>query len=274
MTAAPVDLRMPAVNERLTALAAGLLLEYRQRRGAIAGLVLGSISRGIADQDSDIDLEVIWRELPIAWIGDSVPLGGHGAYRDTWNPRDDAQAALEQYRLDGRKIDVGHSTMPAKRRLIEEVTVRCNLSPAGLLQVGGLLDARIVFDTGEVAALLETIPAYPDGLRAKVLEANAWLTPVASIRAALARGDLLAYYDMVVANLRRCIYRLAAVNGIYLGFVPDAKWSAWYLDRMPNRPSDHRRLLVESLGPASEAALDALETFMADTESITAGPAG
>lgn len=265
---------MPAVNERLSALAVGLLDEYRERQGAMAGLILGSIARGIADEDSDVDLEVIWRDIPIAWIGESVPLRGHGAIRETWNPRDDAQAALEQYRLDGRKIDVGHSTIPPKRRLIEEVTLRCNPSPAGLLQVGGLLDARIVFDTGEVATLVATIPGYPDELRAKVLEANAWLTPVASIRAALTRGDLLAYYEMVVANLRRCIYRLAAVNGIYLGFVPDAKWSEWYLDRMPNRPRDHRRLLAESLGPASEGAIDALEIFMADTASITGGPAG
>jgi hypothetical protein len=260
---------MRAMTDDRASFAASLLAPYQGHEAAVAGLILGSISRGIADEHSDVDLNVIWREVPVSWIEDTVPLGPFGAVRETWTQYSEG-GGLEQYRLDGRKIDVGHSTIASKRRLIDEVTVRCNPSPAGLLQVGGLLDGQVVFDTGEATALRQSIPPYPADLRTKVLSANEWLTPMASIRASLARGDLLAYYDMVVTNLRRCLYQLAAVNGIYLGFVPDAKWSAWYLDRMPQCPEDHRRLLEAALGPASERAITPLEEFMTATVRITA----
>jgi hypothetical protein len=47
-----------------------------------------------------------------------------------------------------------------------------------------------------------------------------WLTPVDSISALLFEATFLASYDMVVNNLRRCVYSLAAISGIYMGLIP------------------------------------------------------
>lgn len=182
----------------------------------VAVALCGSLARGTADHDSDIDLYAL-RDDPLE--GDALetsPLAPLGADRFAFTGVDDEGAAVEQLVCDGIKIDVAHVPLAAQEAVFERALERHEIAADLFKNLAAM--AEFVALAGEpiVARLRERARHYPEPLRIMVAERFIRFVPRFYLDSGLARGDRLGFASHVLANAGRAFAVLGALDGAWL----------------------------------------------------------
>jgi hypothetical protein len=200
--------------EQRRALAERVVGAYVEGAGAVAGLLVGSVASGTADEWSDIDLVLFYDRWPGERLEavtaalepeERLPLGG-----DPSGP-----VHLEQLRLDGVACQQVHQTLDAWREVAASVLEGPDpMTPAQKALAG--LHAGVVLHGEGVVAELRAAARYTPELAERVVARNRDVFPLWRLQASLASRDAeLWQRHELVAGFEKVLGLLAGLNHVW-----------------------------------------------------------
>ena len=189
-------------------------IEPYGERAAIAVLG-GSVAQGVADRWSDIDTIVYWDAIDREWL--ETPRAAADGTRFTWVEHYPGNACLEQYRFATVKADVAHVRLGWLDELIEGTLSGESFDTTSLDVLRGVEEAIVLFGEERYEPVRARVLDYPDALRRAMVEAHLKLTP-SWIYDGMGRdrGDLVVFYEYVLATMRNVVGILAGLNRVYV----------------------------------------------------------
>jgi hypothetical protein len=249
--------------ERLE-LARTYLAPYAER--AAIGVLGGSVAQGVADRWSDVDTLVYWDEFDRDWL--ETPRAAAGGTRFTWVEHYPGNACLEQYRFGTIKADVAHVRLGWLDELIEGALSGESFDTTSLDVLRGVEEAIVLFGEERYEPIRARVLEYPDALRRAMVEANLAFTP-SWIYDGMGRdrGDLLVFYEYVLATIRGIVGVLAGLNRVYVA--PDKlKRAGTVVSRMPITPPDAAARLDALLDLPREQVRPELDELVEQTLAL------
>jgi hypothetical protein len=189
-------------------------IEPYRERAAIAVLG-GSVAQDVADRWSDIDTIVYWDEIDKDWL--ETPRAAVGGTRFTWIEHYPGNACLEQYRFGTVKADVAHVRLGWLDELIDGTLSGQSFDTTSLDVLRGVQESIVIFGEERYEPIRTRVLEYPDALRRAMVEANLNVTP-SWIYDGMGRdrGDLVVFYEHVLATMRNVVGILAGLNRVYV----------------------------------------------------------
>jgi hypothetical protein len=175
----------------------------------------GSVAQGVADAWSDVDTIVYWDEIDRDWL-EQPRAGGDGA-RFTWVEHYPGNACLEQYRFGTVKADVAHVRLGWLDELIESTLSGEEFDTTSLDVLRGVEEATVIFGEERYEPIRARVRDYPDSLRRAMVEKHLTFYP-SWIYDSMGRerGDLVVFYEYVLATMRSVVGVLAGLNRVYV----------------------------------------------------------
>lgn len=203
-----------------------------------AAFVFGSAALGCSDQYSDLELGIVWSDLPsAAELQTSVQqIGVAGWELEPYGTQQ--QAWLEQFYWHGMKIEAGHWARATIDSMITDVVERYDVSQTGLLfekqaMAANLCHAVILY--GEVLIKLwqERLTPYPEGLAVAMVQQHLQFRPFNGQEILAERREIPLLYENHCAIVRWLLNLLFGLNRIYH---PGFKWIAYWVEAMALKP--------------------------------------
>ena len=242
-------------------LARTYLAPYAER--AAIGVLGGSVAQGVADRWSDVDTLVYWDEIDRDWL--ETPRAAEKGERFTWLEHYPGNACLEQYRFGTVKADVAHVRLGWLDELIEGVLSGEDTDTTSLDVLRGVHEAIVLFGEERYEPIRARVLDYPDALRRSLVEAHLKFTP-SWIYDGMGRdrGDLVVFYEYVLATMRNVVGVLAGLNRVYVA--PDKlKRAGAVVSRMELTPPDAAARLDALLDLPREQVKAELDDLVART---------
>jgi hypothetical protein len=175
----------------------------------------GSVAQGVADAWSDVDTIVYWDEIDRDWL--EQPRAGGDGTRFTWVEHYPGNACLEQYRFGGVKADVAHVRLGWLDELIESTLSGESFDTTSLDVLRGVEEAIVIFGEERYEPIRARVRDYPDSLRRAMVEKHLTFYP-SWIYDSMGRerGDLVVFYEYVLATMRSVVGVLAGLNRVYV----------------------------------------------------------
>lgn len=204
---------MPDPNAWRLDLARRYIAPYAER--ASIAVLGGSVAQGVADRWSDCDTLVYWDEIDRDWL--ETPRAAAGGERFTWLEHYPGNACLEQYRFGTVKADVAHVRLGWLDELIDGTLSGESFDTTSLDVLRGVQEAIVLFGEERYEPIRARVLDYPDSLRRAMVEKHLSFTP-SWIYDGMGRdrGDLLVFYEYVLATMRNVVGVLAGLNRVYV----------------------------------------------------------
>jgi hypothetical protein len=187
---------------------------YRGHPGARMAVLGGSVAQGVADRWSDCDTLVYWDAIDAEWLETPRAPGGE---RFTWLESFPGNAWLEQYRFGKLKADVAHVRLGWLDELVDGVLAGSGTDTTSLDVLRGVEEAIVLFGHEEYEPIRARVRDYPHELRLAMVRNHLKLTP-SWIYDGMGRdrGDLVVFYEYVLATMRSLVGILAGLNRVYV----------------------------------------------------------
>ena len=227
-----------------------------------AVLVAGSVGRGLADEHSDIELDVYW-SMPPTDEERTAAVEGAGWER-VYAAVDDYEWA-DGYLVDGVKVDTSGFLTSTIDSHLDAALVHADVEPERQVRITALLDGVALSGRSLINAWRSRCTNYPPTLAVAMVESGLELRPRERLEMLAARDDVLLLHRDLVDNIQGVLDALFGLNRTYAPH-PFHKW----LDRegalLEDAPVDLvlriRRLLVSPPHAAVEELCDlTFETF-------------
>lgn len=225
-------------------------------------LLAGSVARGLADDLSDIELDVYWRRPPTAEerIAAVEGAGWERVYAEA-----DENEWADGYRIDGIKLDTSGFLAFTIDRYLVAALQHADPEPELQVRITALLHGQALHGGGVIDAWRDRCSTYPTALALAMVARGLALRPRERLEMLVARDDVLLLHRDLADNLQGLLDALFGLNRVFAPH-PFHKWLAWEATLLAHKPDDLvrriRRLLVAP-GPAAVAEVVALteETF-------------
>lgn len=244
-------------DKRLRAVAE--LIESRCAPSVLDVFVVGSLSRGLADRYSDVEIELFTAEetTAVERLAFMERLGGESITHYPDRLSDGSWWSV--FALGGVWVELGWQTEAAALALLGDIASGTTTDHDRLILASTYRDAIKLRMSGALARGVAGLEQYPAGLEAKIIGGilSVWDNPLAwNAKAALAkRGDRLALTQRLVVDLQRTLRLLYAANRAW---ERDYKWTAACLKELKRKP----RKLSERMDRVLSAE-DCEETYLA-----------
>ena len=239
----------------------------------------GSVAQGVADPWSDIDTIVYWDEIDRDWL--ETPRAAEGGTRFTWLEHYPGDACLEQYRFGSVKADVAHVRLGWLDEMIEGTLSGESFDTTSLDVLRGVQESIVLFGEERYEPIRALVLDYPDALRRAMVETHLRFTP-SWIYDGMGRerGDLVVFYEYVLATMRNVVGVLAGLNRVYVA--PDKlKRVGAVVSRMELAPPDAAARLEALLDLPREQVraelddlvgrtIDLVDEHLADVDTVKA----
>jgi hypothetical protein len=224
-------------------------------------LLTGSVSRGIADDDSDIELSFLvdtlpalarrprWLESKARWLRES---GAAGIMLDSRVTAEGSAWATFSYR--GIWVEASWQSIPARAKLLQAIR-DAKILDHNLLRIAWITQHALPLRTsGLLSTWQSQLVTYPEALQRKLIEAatEEWRAPHVvhgPSHWGIRPGDRLSFATTLISDVHRLLRVLFAINQRW---EPDWKWLAdnvRLLDRKPDRLVDRIEMLVATQDP-------------------------
>jgi hypothetical protein len=222
----------------------------------------GSVAQGVADRWSDIDTIVYWDEIDRDWL--ETPRAAEHGERFTWLEHYPGNACLEQYRFGTVKADVAHVRLGWLDELIDGV-FSGETDTTSLDVLRGVEESIVLFGEEGYERIRARVLDYPEALRRSMVEAHLKFTP-SWIYDGMGRdrGDLVVFYEYVLATMRNVVGVLAGLNRVYVA-PAKLKRVGTVVSRMELTPPDAAARLDALLDLPREQVKPELDDLVART---------
>ena len=248
------------------ALARRIAPAYLRNPYVAAVLVAGSVGRGIADERSDLELDVFWsvppsedeRRAPIDACGGAVR-AFHAFEDDEW---------AETFEVAGVKVDTSMFLAATLDRYLAEVVDRASTDPGRHVLIAAVQDGVPLHGHELVARWRARAASYPDRLACAMVahhldRLSRW--PYAQLLAA--RDDAVMLNDLLGEASRTVLGLLLALNRRYLPH-PGFKWLNHIAAGMTLAPPDLAGRLRAALRAEPQAAVDGMHELLVETLTL------
>jgi hypothetical protein len=234
---------------------------YRENAGARMAVLGGSVAQGVADRWSDCDTLVYWDAIDSEWLEYSRS----GGERFTWLESYPGNAWLEQVRFGRLKADIAHVRLGWLHELIDGVLAGTDTDTTSLDVLRGVQESIVLFGEEEYEPIRARVQDYPHELRLAMVRNHLKLSP-SWIYDGMGRdrGDLVVFYEYVLATMRSLVGILAGLNRVYVA--PDKlKRVGAVVGRMELAPPDAAARLDALLDLPRERVKPELDDLVART---------
>ncbi|WP_082232487.1 DUF4037 domain-containing protein [Halobacillus massiliensis] len=236
--------------------------EYEKNPKVEAVYIAGSVSRGWADEYSDIELNILWAEAPdkddrLSVINEvkGEIIEFHDYEEEEWS---------ETYRIEGIKLEISSFLTETVVKSIQRVTKEFNTN---------------IKDQCITASIHYGLPLYGeellDGLKAKVLIYPEELSDVMceeyselgnrwnNSRALLEREDWLMFYTVLSSVQSNLMGILFGLNFMYVHH-PEYKWQKQSLEAMNIKPENAEERMDRVFLDSPSVGLQEMESLVDD----------
>lgn len=234
----------------------------------------GSVARGTADEDSDIELNCWVDVLPSA--GDRISwlrtIGARDVMLDSDAIADGSLWVTCQ--VEGTWIEIGWQTVEAQETLLEAILAG-QVTDRGRLVVASILTQAVALRGSDVIMhWQQALADYPAVLQARLIAAatEVWTFPHLLVArwALIQRGDQFALAQRLVSGVQDALRILYAVNRRW---EPYEKWTELTIDTLPIKPERLAKRINEIfMAPQPAERLAVCLTLIRDTLALVPPP--
>jgi predicted nucleotidyltransferase len=245
---------------RRVAIATRVAEAYRSDPHVGAVLLAGSVARGLADEMSDIELDVYWTRPPTP-LERRAAVEGAGWER-VYDHVDEHEFA-DGLSAEGVKVDVsGFTTTTIEHYL--DAALSGDTEPELQVRVTALRDGQALHGADLVERWRRRVEVYPEQLAAAMVQEGLALRSKERLEMLAARDDVVLLHRDVVDGVQGVLDALFGLNRVWCPH-PHHKWLEWEATLLPRQPPalvERVRRLVAA--PADEVA-DRLGGLVDDT---------
>jgi predicted nucleotidyltransferase len=250
----------PAVARRIV-LAGRAALAYQANPKVAAVLIAGSVARGLADDDSDIELDVYWSSAPTEADREAAVEGA--GWPRSYGVVDEVEWA-DGYLVDDVKVDTSGFLTSTIDGYLDAALDRADTETELQVRITALLHGRSLHGHDVIQAWRDRCAVYPSALARAMVEMGLDLRPRHRLAMLAARGDVLLLHRDLVDNLQGVLDALFGLNRIYTPH-PFHKWLAWEATLLPFIPADLVGRVRRTLVAPPVQAVDLVSSLIGDT---------
>jgi hypothetical protein len=228
----------------------------------VAGVLLaGSVARGIADQFSDIELDMFWYE-PATDEERLAPIaraGGQLLYQDA-----DENEWADGFYIGGVKVDTSQFLVDSMERWLTDMVDRADTEVEKQLLIAAVQHGLPLHGAELTERWRTKAAAYPDALVHAMVAQHLAFRPRHLIEMFAERDDLLILHRCLVEVEQLILSVLMGLNRLYMPH-PYFKWLDWTVAQMRIAPPDLARRLKLILLAEPRAAADQIHELIEET---------
>lgn len=258
----------PALRER-QARAAVVAAAYAENDNVAGILLAGSVARGLADNLSDIEVDVFWHALPTdderrtPLEKNSWPLVATDVDEHEWT---------DSFLVDGIKVDTSQFLVATLDRCIQQVVDTGDTEAEYQVRISAIRQGQPLHNAALIEDWRARTDRYPPVLRNAMVDNGLDFWSRARIDMLAARNDVLLLHGDLVDNMRGILDVLMGLNQIYAPH-PWHKWLDYETGLLALAPADlnrriRRLLRSEPQDAADEATALVHETFDLVTQHL------
>jgi hypothetical protein len=228
-----MNISVNATHARKTA-AEWLASFYPSTENLEAIAISGSTARGGADDWSDIELALFWKQAPSDGMRlDPIHKAGGNISRKIFSDSDYFYA-VENFKIGDLCFDVVHNLSPRFFSLVDQVVNQHDTNPKKQEVVA--MASCFIGLRGEalVKMFQEQSKPYSDAFQKKALEKLEFPTPN-QLNIHSERRDTIAFHKCLTNGVEQMLQALCAINRRYY---PGSKRAHWLVDSLELKPND------------------------------------
>jgi predicted nucleotidyltransferase len=259
---------MNEISKRRLELAKENAVQLMNDPNVIAMLVTGSVAKGIADDNSDIDTIVFYEKSltknDFDIIREDALSNGGGLYGE------DIESGITVYKfIDGIRYDYGHTFLEPWEKEIDEYLNEPEISNAEFqIMLSGFIDgAPIKGDKWVEKKRRYFIEKYPDKYAEDLIKKNLTFHPRWVLdKMGLERNDTLFLYESFLDIEKRLFAILCGINKLY--HPGKFKSADFTIEKMKIKPDDLYKKFVNVFKNSEAEAIDILSGLIMETLDI------
>jgi len=225
--------------------------------------IVGSVAYGLTDQYSDIDLLILYKEIP-------------DQKYEQW--RKTAQGLNPVYIIGGKehdfltvgrfvegiKIDFGRIKVAKFQDSLDAVMKEHQTDLEHQAVLFGINNSEVFYDKGTIEAWRKQIEVYPEALIHKTLQSSLSFTPKSVYEGmGVYRNDALFIYECLVEDLKKMLQTLFCLNRIY--HPGKAKGLNWIIEeQLAVQPHNFLQRMLDLLNQKQQKGVEEVLQLIAE----------
>jgi len=204
---------------------------YRATDGVAVVLLAGSVARGLADDLSDIELDVYWTRPPTAAEREAAVEGA--GWERVYAEVDEHEWA-DGLSAVGVKVDVSGFTTATIDAYVE-AALAGDTEPEAQVRVTALRDGTVFDGADLVEGWRRRVAVYPEALAVAMVEEGLSLRSRERLEMLAARDDVVLLHRDLVDGVQGVLDALFGMNRVWCPH-PHHKWLDWEATLLPTKP--------------------------------------
>lgn len=237
---------------------------YAANPKVAAVLLAGSVARGLADEFSDIEIDIFWHAPPTD-EDRSAPIERAGwpiVYRHV-----DEHEWADGFLIAGVKVDTSQFLVNTIDRWLDDALMRAETEPEYQVRITAIQHGQPLYGAELIERWRARTAEYPAALAHAMVAQYLDFRSCELMEMLAARDDVLLLHQDLVAVEQQILSVLMGVNRMYAPH-PFHKWLEWEIGQLTIAPPDLNRRLRQILRAEPRAAVDQLNQLIEETFAL------
>jgi predicted nucleotidyltransferase len=257
---------MNPINQYLFKLAQRNAVIYSKDPRVKAIALVGSVSRGFANEYSDIDIALYYEDLPSKLELKKAMEHNQGVSWKIFHESKDAIADL--YYVDGVECQFGHGKVKSWENRITEVLERHSTDSDAHTAMSGLLDAVPLYGEHLVEKWKSKVSVYPEKLAVEIVKKHLNFPYSLGVleKRVLERDSVSWFYELLTEIQKNILGVMIGLNKMYLP--SEFKRLDWLIGKMSIKPKDFYKRINRIFEVEPNIALNELGKLIQETVEL------
>lgn len=234
---------------------------YSKHPKVDAVALTGSVARELADQYSDIEIHVFWKEAPTDEDRKNIITQAGGEIFQFWPFEEDEWS--ESFIIQGVKVDLSGFLSEGIDQIIIDVVEQFELTDYKQILLSSIQYAKPLHHPEKLVAWHGRLDAYPDELAKKMIKKHLSFGPRWGPEMLVTRDDLVFLYDLINNAQKNILGVLLGLNRMYLAH-PGFKWMEQTIAAMKIKPSNLMTRMKRVYQSSPKEAVEELHSLIED----------
>jgi len=196
---------------------------YAANPKVAAVLLAGSVARGLADQFSDIEIDIYW-DAPPTEADRQAPIERFG-WQPVYSVVDENEWA-DGFLIEGVKVDTSQFLVSTIERYLRDAIEGADTEPEYQVRITALQHGQPLHGAELIERWRARAAAYPEALARAMVSEHLAFPPRELLEMFAERDNTLMLHRALVDIAQRILDVLTALNRLYLAH-PYHKWLEW-----------------------------------------------